>query len=218
MADFSKLIGTDGVQYDVKDATARALIESLSRATLFLGVTSTELTDKDTTNPITIDGESVTAQNGNIAIFGDKEFIFNGTMWFEFGDTTALGALAYMDNASTSYTPDGTVAVTPVTTTVTGIADVGTLPVVSPTTAIFKSVTEVGTLPTLTYNNATETLTFNAGTLPTTANQTVVTDVGYIAGTLPTKSAAQTVMTGATATFTGTTDVITVPAPDADEP
>jgi hypothetical protein len=210
MADFSKLIGTDGVQYDVKDATARALIESLSRATLFLGVTSTELEDNTTTNPITINGESVTAQNGNIAIYGNKEFIFNGTVWFEFGDTTDLGAFAYVDTASASYTPDGTVAITPATTTVTGIADVGTLPVVSPTTAIFKSVTDVGTLPTLTYNSATETLTFNAGTLPTAANQTVVTDVGYTAGTLPTKSAAQTVMTDATAVFTGTADTITV--------
>ena len=94
--------------YDIVDAGARELIEELEAYTDYLGVTTTEITDGATTNPITIGGESVTAKKGNIVNYGSKEFIFNGTAWQEFGDLSALGALAYKDSASGSYTPAGT--------------------------------------------------------------------------------------------------------------
>ena len=204
--------------YDIKDAQARADIETLKTYTKFLGVTTTALTDGATTNPITIGGEQVTAATGDIVTYGSKEFIWNGSAWQEFGDlsaiTSLLGELAYEDTAVGSYTPAGTVSVTPTTDNVYSITDVGTLPTVSPSTDTVYSITDVGTLPTVSpstdtvysitdvgtlpsfsYDSATETLEFSAGALPTKGSaQTVVSDVGYTAGTLPTKGSAQTVV------------------------
>ena len=47
----------------------------------YIGVTTTALTDGATTNPITIDGDTVTATNGNVALYGGDAFVFNGTIW-----------------------------------------------------------------------------------------------------------------------------------------
>ena len=52
----------------------------------FRGSTSTALTDGATTNPITIDGSSYTAVMGDMVIYGNKEFLFDGTSWHEMGD------------------------------------------------------------------------------------------------------------------------------------
>ena len=109
MADVKVLkIGSNS--YNIVDAGARELIAELEAYTDYLGVTTTELEDGSTTNPITINGESVTAKKGNIVNYGSKEFIFNGTAWQEFGDLSALGELAYEDEAEGSYTPEGSVA------------------------------------------------------------------------------------------------------------
>lgn len=111
MADISKITLPSGTTYNLKDSYARELIEELENYTDYLGVTTTQLVDGVTTNPvITIGGESVTAKKGNIAIYGNKEFIYSGTVWQEFGDMSALGALAYKDSVSASYKPAGTVS------------------------------------------------------------------------------------------------------------
>ena len=106
----SQITLPSGTTYDIKDAEARAAIAELENYTDFLGVTTTELTDGATTNPIKINGADVTAKKGNITTYGSAEFIFNGTAWQEFGDLSALGALAYKDSASGSFTPSGTVS------------------------------------------------------------------------------------------------------------
>lgn len=110
MAEISKITLPSGTTYDLKDAEARERIAELEQWSDYLGVTTTALTDGATTNPITIDGESVTAKKGNIAIYSNKEFIFNGTKWNEFGDMSGLGSLAYKNSASGSYTPAGSVS------------------------------------------------------------------------------------------------------------
>ena len=138
----------------------------------FIGKTTTVLTDGSTTNPIIVNGKSVTAKNGDIALYDKQEFIFDGTEWNAFGDTSGLGDLAYKNSASGSFTPAGSVAVTETTDTVTGMAS-------------------AGTLPTWTYNAETMNLT-------------------YTAGTLPTADTAKSVVTGATAAFTGTAGTVNV--------
>lgn len=110
MADISKITLPSGTTYDIKDAHARELIDEMSGYTDFLGVTTTVLADGITTNPITINGASVTAKKGNIVTYGSAEFIFNGTEWQEFGDLSGLGSLAYKNSASASYKPAGTVS------------------------------------------------------------------------------------------------------------
>ena len=106
----SQITLPSGSTYYLKDEEARELIAALQAYTDYIGVTTTALTDGATTNPITINGESVTAKRGNIANYGSKEFIFNGSAWQEFGDLSALGALAYKDSATGSITPAGTVS------------------------------------------------------------------------------------------------------------
>ena len=121
MADIKKIL-LPGMSeaYDIVDAGARELIAELEAYSDYLGVTTTELSDGDDTNPITIGGKSVTAVKGNIVNYGSKEFIFSGSIWQEFGDLSALGALAYKDSASGSYTPAGTM--TDPTVTIGGTA------------------------------------------------------------------------------------------------
>ncbi len=107
MADTPVLskITLSGTTYDLKDAHARELLENLSGAIHYRGVTTTALEDGDTTNPITIDNKSYTAVSGDVVIYQTEgteglEFLFNGTKWNEFGSTGSLKALAFKDTAS----------------------------------------------------------------------------------------------------------------------
>ena len=109
MANIKKITLPTGTTYDIVDQGARDLIDALSGYTSFLGVTTTPLTDGATTNPITISGQPILATTGAITAYGSAEFIWNGSAWQEFGDLGALGALAYKDSASTTYTPTGNV-------------------------------------------------------------------------------------------------------------
>lgn len=61
-------------------------LKVLETAVRWKGVTTTELTDGATTNPITIDGESYTAVTGDMVAYGAEEFVFNGTAWQKLGD------------------------------------------------------------------------------------------------------------------------------------
>ena len=150
MADIKQITLPSGTTYDLVDAGARELISQLESYSEFIGVTTSEITDGSTTNPITINGESVTAKKGEICTKGSAEFIWNGTAWQEFGDLSALGSLAYANSVEASYTPAGTVSQPGVTVTPT-------------TESVLKSVTSAGTtptctMPTYTYNDEVLTL------------------------------------------------------------
>ncbi len=156
------------VTFDLKDAGARALIEDIGRALYWIGVTTTALTDGDTTNPITVNGESVTAKLGGMASYSGSEFVWNGSAWQEMGKNN-FGALAFKSSCEEDYTPAGSVASNNDATTDT-----------------VNSITAVGTLPSANFTVSGEVATFNwsAGTLPTKgADQTVLTDVGTFAFT-----------------------------------
>jgi hypothetical protein len=154
MPDISQITMPSGTTYNIKDSQAR-------QAKGWIGITTTALTDGATTNPITINGQSVTAVEGNITSYDEQEYIFNGTVWQEFGDLSDLGTLAYKDSASGSYTPQGSVAAPDVA--------------VTPTTDTIKPVTDVGSMPTFTVSG--ETLIIEAGAVPTLgAEKTFMTD------------------------------------------
>jgi len=110
MADISKITLPSGTTYDIKDAVARSAIDALGSYAYFIGVTTTALTDGATANPIVVGGNNVTAKIGGIATYGSAEFVWNGTAWQAFGDLSALGALAFKDSTSATYTPAGTVS------------------------------------------------------------------------------------------------------------
>lgn len=174
MPDISQITLPSGTTYDIKDAQARS-------AKAWLGITTTELTDGSSTNPITINNTPVTAVSGNITSYDEQEFIFNGTVWQEFGDLSDLGDLAYEDSASGSFTPSGTVSKPGVT--------------VTPTTANVPNVTDVGSMPTYTVTG--ETLIIGAGSTPTL-------------GTAIAAMTGATAELDATPSFTGTEGTVTV--------
>ena len=113
MADISKITLPSGNTYDIKDQYARDLIAELGNFNQWLGVTTTPITDGATTNPVTIDGSSVTATNGDIVTYQSKEFIYSkptgsstGT-WQQFGDLSGIGAMAYVDKGTVTIKPKG---------------------------------------------------------------------------------------------------------------
>ena len=115
----------------IKDAEARQSIEEIEGLIAggmhYIGKSTTAIADGDATGPWTIDGVTYIAsgtpaegqkllKNGDITIYGDLEFIWSGK-WQELGSTGSLGALAFKDNASATYTPAGTNAASAVTFT-----------------------------------------------------------------------------------------------------
>lgn len=82
---FDKVLLIDGSYAEVCDSVARAAIQG---GTYFLGVTTTELSDGAATNPIYINNEEITAKNGDMVIYGNKEFVYAeiDSAWHELGD------------------------------------------------------------------------------------------------------------------------------------
>ena len=181
MAEISKITTVNGTTYDIKDTIARSMA---SGGIKLKGTTTTALVDEATTNPIVINGESYTAVNQDAVFYGKKEFVFDGTMWHEFGDMTGLGDLAMKGSASGSFTPAGSVSAPTIS--------------VTPTTADIDGIDSVGTLPTLTMTVSNENLTigFSQGSLPTKA-----TTVAAMTGASATATAPS---------FTGTAGTVTV--------
>lgn len=107
MAEISKITLPSGTTYDLKDAVAR---QQAAGGIHLVGVTTTELVDEATTNPITVNGSSYTAQNQDAVFYGKKEFVFDGTKWHEFGDMSGLGDLARKNTASGTYKPTGNIS------------------------------------------------------------------------------------------------------------
>lgn len=103
----------NGNTYDIVDQGARDLIKELMNIHDYLGVTTTALVDGSTTNPITIDGESVTAIAGDVVTLSSdsSEMVFDSLgEWHTFGSLSGLGALAFKNSASGSFTPQGSIS------------------------------------------------------------------------------------------------------------
>lgn len=157
MADLSKLT-YNGVTYNIKDEVAR---ETLAGAIKILGATTTALVDEATTNPITVNGESVTAVGNDAVFYNSKEFVFDGTYWHEFGDMTGLGDLAQHDLDDIEFT-----------TTVSQATAETTVSQATATTTVATSTDETATVAPAASGEATYT---PAGTISGTA-------IGYASG------------------------------------
>ena len=157
----------NNIEYTLKDAEARQLIEDLGHAIYWIGVTTTALTDGATTNPITVNEQSVTARLGGMASYEGSEFVWNGTAWQEMGKNN-FGALAFKSTASTTYTPAGTVTVSEAADTTASLTPAGTQGTtafftVSGETATFDpgTVTTVGSAVSVVTASGTRTATFS---------------------------------------------------------
>ena len=181
-------IGND--TYYVKDAEARAAIDSIT-ATVggvmhWRGISTTD----PTSGTVTIDGNVLTPEAGDVVGYNSLsgtqlEYAYNGTTWEEFGSTGTLKAMAFADTGTVTFTPSvtkGTLAVDQ--GTVSGSGSVSTIdsiayesfsaPTAAPITAGASSafVTGIDNAVKAEVNAATETLTFTVATPTTgTANE-----------------------------------------------
>lgn len=64
------------------------LRSEISNALHYIGVTTTELTNESKITELTINGKSepYTATDGDVVIYNDKEFIFDGNQWYDYSD------------------------------------------------------------------------------------------------------------------------------------
>lgn len=200
-------------QYDLKDAEARQSISDIQTAITggmhYIGETSTVLTDGATTSTLVAKSEGSLSKltgfdAGDIVIYGELEFVWNGAKWKEFGSTGSLKALAFKDNATGNVTCAGSNADSAVsfsgTTTETVLKAVDDAAVAPSFT---EGVFSAGTLPSFTEG------AFSAGTLPS------FTEGAFSAGTLPSLGAATTgsfATEGVTATVDETNEILTLTA------
>lgn len=184
----SQITLPSGTTYDLKDADARSAIANIQSmatgAMYYIGISSTAIFDGGTQKP-TIDSVERTlaaADAGAVAIYGEMEYVWNGSKWQEFGSTGSLKALAFKDSATGNFTPAGTVSQPTISVATAG------------STTTVNSITDVGSLPAWSASVSGETLTigWSAGTLPTKGSDTTVktSDAAYESST-PTFSGAQ---------------------------
>jgi len=236
--DVRTWVGTgtgSGAEYRI--TSLESAVAALSNATHWLGITTTTLSDGSTTNPITINGQSVTAVSGDIVQDSNgDEFIFNGTAWQQFGGSIGtLGNFAYVDTGTASYTPagtngsssvSGTCSVTPSGTIGVGSGTANYTPAgsisgtaVTLTSGNVGSVTDAGSMPT--YTVGSEILTITAGAVPTVSTVSVATGVDTVTDPSFSGTGAELTFTGSASsgtisgtadaqTFTGTAATITV--------
>ena len=228
MADIKQIKLPNNITYDIVDQGARDLISHLDGHTAFLGVTTTVITEGSTTNPVAITGKgNVTAVDGDIVAYQSAEFIWNGSAWQEFGDLSGLGALAFKDsvsgsftpqgsvsrptftgdsmNSSGSYKPEGSVTISKAASGTTNYTPEGSISVTPTVTLETESITPMattGTLPTCTLPAFTASVANEVLTIGWSGGS-------FNQGSLPTKGTAVTVATGvesatATGTFSGT--------------
>lgn len=125
-------VQTGAGKFDIFDAEAReGVIDNRARiddikdiiagGVNFRGKTAVAIADGDTTLSIAMaDGETLVVEAGksgdmvivpsNVTGKEDREFIWDGAKWNEFGNASKLKALAFADQTSATYTPAGTVA------------------------------------------------------------------------------------------------------------
>ena len=97
------------------DLTPSGLVYSyvntmLSSVLKWIGETTTDVATNPTANPVTIDGQSVTAVAGNVVSLSgtSKEFRFDGTRWKEMGDEASYAYKTVTISAGTGLTGGGT--------------------------------------------------------------------------------------------------------------
>lgn len=101
MPDIKQITLPNNTTYDLRDSRVDSII---SQGTRWVGVTTTAISDGSTTSTIVIDGASHNAEIGDIASYNNMEFIWNGTVWQEFGSTGSLKTLAFKDSVAVKTT------------------------------------------------------------------------------------------------------------------
>lgn len=85
-----------------------AINSALTSVLKLVGVTTTEISDGSTTNPVIINGSSYTAVTGNVVLYGAKEYLWTGSAWEEMGDEASWALKTITITAGTGLTGGGT--------------------------------------------------------------------------------------------------------------
>ena len=88
------------------DAVNSAINSALTAAMKIEGETTTNVITNPTANPVTIDGQSVSAYKGMVVFYSSKEFVWTGSSWKELGDEGSF-ALKTITITGTGYLGGG---------------------------------------------------------------------------------------------------------------
>lgn len=215
MAEISQIKVPSGTVYDIKDAQARNDISNLQTtvtgAMHYIGITTTALTDGSTTATVSIDGTNKTMTSstaGAVVIYSEKEYVWNGSKWQEFGSTGSLKALAFKDSASGTVTPTGTVS-----STFTGSSSNVTITATDNASGNYQPAGTVSVSTNAT-TNKTATVSSTSGTATYTPSGSIVADAnGYapaFTGTAATINSTGTFTPAGSVSFTNSNQTATV--------
>lgn len=209
-----------GQQYDLKDAEARQSIAdiqtSITGGMHYIGETSTVLTDGATTSTLVAKSENSLSkltgfEAGDIVIYGELEFVWNGAKWQEFGSTGSLKSLAFKDNATGDVACAGTNSASAVTfsggsteTVLKAVDDEAVAP------SFTEGAFSAGELPSFTEGGFTPaslgTGFYTAGTAPSYSHS------GFSGGSLGEASTGNFATAGVTASVDESNEIVTFAA------
>ena len=90
------------------DSVNSAINAAITAAMKVEGVTTTPISNGSTTNPVTINGQSVDAYKGMVVFYNSKEFVWAGTSWVELGDESSFALKTItISTGSTGYLTGG---------------------------------------------------------------------------------------------------------------
>lgn len=107
LADGIEALESADEALDARITPIEAVIGGVTGAMHFIGISTTNpITVGNTAGKVTIDGKEVTTfTNGDVVIYDNKEYVYNGSGWAELGDTTQeaqrIGALEEEINGKT---------------------------------------------------------------------------------------------------------------------
>lgn len=177
------IAGTSVMLGDSIDATTLRTNLGLTNAMHFLGVTTTNISTSLTTQAVTIGGNSVTAADGDVVLYGSKEYVWGNSTWNLLGDE---GSYKIKQDAVDSPTANGTAGA--FIDTISQNAN-GQITATKKTISITKS--QISDFPTsMTPSSHSHGNITNSGAIGSTANYAVYTTTSgkLTAGTLAVSS------------------------------
>lgn len=97
-----------GKTYDGSSAVSVTAADlGIDNALHFIGTTTTAISDNSTTASITVDGASHTAIAGDVVLYNNNEYVFDGSKWLELGDGSSHALKSITISAGTGLTGGG---------------------------------------------------------------------------------------------------------------
>ena len=142
-------------------------ISGLTGVLHLIGTTTTALTDGDTNAQIVINNETVTATTGDVVLYGDKEFVWDGTSWELLGDegSYSLKTSTVSVGSASNWNAGSATTITKTDVSIPNVTSAGTAPTLTKTDVSIPNVTSAGNATTASV--ASGTLTITNGSAPT---------------------------------------------------